>query len=65
MGKLKNEIKKALINRGFTGDIKLFFWPNDGWYGHCDQFQHIWLGQHSKHSVEQIKEGFYDEYLDP
>jgi hypothetical protein len=63
MSKFRDDIKISLTNRGFTGEIKLFFWPKDGWYAHCDQFKHIWLGQHGKHSIEQINEGLFDEYL--
>lgn len=63
MSKLKNKINKALTNRGFTGEIELFFWANDGWYCNCDQLKHEWLGQHYKHSIEQIKEGLFDKYL--
>ena len=49
--------------RGFTGEIELFFWPKDGWYAQCDQLKHDWLGQNWKHSIEQIKEGLFDNRL--
>lgn len=57
----RKKICKALRDRGFTGNIELFFWHNDGWYCNCDQLMHDWLGQHSNHAVQQIKEGMLDQ----
>ena len=62
----KRKIVKKLEERGFTANEegwKLFFWSKDGWYLHCDQCKHYWIGQNINHVLECIKKGEYDHLI--
>ena len=57
----KSDLIKKLKDIGITEsetDLDLFYHANDGWYLHCDQCNHEWIGQNLKHCIDQIKGGF-------
>ena len=60
----RKDIKKELDDRGFSGEIELFFHKNDGWYCNCDQMNFEWLGQNAIHSIERIKNGEFNWLLE-
>ena len=63
MSKYRNQIIKALKEKGFTGEFHLYYWNNDGWYCDCDQLCHAWIGQHVLDAIKQIKDGYLNKYL--
>jgi len=63
MSKNKRKIINEMKNRGFTGNIELFYWANDGWYCQCDQLSHIHIGYNIKDVMRQLKNGEHDRYL--
>lgn len=66
MSKNQDRIIKALKDRGFTDEtdtFQLFYWANDGWYAHCDQMGHNWIGQNTPHVLQTIAKGDYDYRL--
>lgn len=63
MNHYRKQIVQALKDRGFTGEIQLYYWHNDGWYCDCNELCHTWIGQHKRHAIEQINKGIFDNYL--
>jgi hypothetical protein len=58
--KPRDKITKRLIEMGFT-EIKLFYWSKDGWYLHCEEAKHFWIGQNWQHVIRQITIEFPDK----
>ncbi len=51
--KPRTKITNRLLEMGFE-NITLYFWAKDGWYLHCDDFKHVWIGQNYKHVLHQL-----------
>lgn len=66
LSQVKQKIWKALQARGFTAnhhELMLFFYRNDGWYLHCDQCEHSWIGSTSNAVISLINDGSHDHHI--
>lgn len=53
--KPRDKIRKKLSEMGFE-DIQLFYWVKDGWYLHCTEAKHFWIGQNYNHVIRKLIE---------
>lgn len=68
MSRNKTKIVEALKARGFTDKnepFQLFYWAKDGWYLHCDQCNHVWVGFNTPDVIREIKKGIHDVWINP
>ncbi len=59
----RKKVIEALRERGFTGEIEIYVYRKDGWYLHCDQCSHKYIGQNYWDCLERTRDGTNDQFL--
>lgn len=55
------KILNKLLEMEFE-DIELYYWAKDGWYLHCKEAKHFWIGQNYKHVLRQLSKEFKTKF---